>query len=66
MPRASAAARFVDSAPFTAVVVGTIGVNAVVLGLQTYEELDERWGSTLLAINCLIASPFCCLNIPTQ
>ena len=51
MPRGNAAARIVDSAPFTAIIVGTIAVNAVVLGLQTYEELDDRWGSLLLAIN---------------
>ena len=37
-------ARVVDSPPFTAVVVATIAVNAVVLGLQTYEGVVDRWG----------------------
>jgi voltage-gated sodium channel len=44
-------ARLVDSPAFTAIVVGTIAVNAVVLGLQTYDELEPRWGSTLDALN---------------
>jgi voltage-gated sodium channel len=57
-PRGNAAARIVDSPPFTAVVVGTIAVNAVVLGLQTYEELDDRWGSLLLAINAACVAVF--------
>ena len=58
VPRGNAAARIVDSAPFTAIVVGTIAVNAVVLGLQTYEELDDRWGSMLLAINAACVAVF--------
>jgi voltage-gated sodium channel len=58
LSRGNAAARFVDSTPFTAVVVGTIAVNAVVLGLQTYEELDDQWGSTLLAINAACVGVF--------
>ena len=58
MPRGNAAARIVDSAPFTAIVVGTIAVNAVVLGLQTYEEIDERWGSLLLAVNAACVAVF--------
>jgi hypothetical protein len=36
----------VDSIPFTVVVTATIAVNAVVLGLQTYEGLEQRWGAT--------------------
>ena len=40
-----------NSAPFTVVVVATIAVNAVVLGLQTYEGLESRWGSLLNAVN---------------
>jgi voltage-gated sodium channel len=57
-PRRNAAARLVDSTLFLAVVVGTIAVNAVVLGLQTYEELEDRWGSTLLAINAACVGVF--------
>jgi hypothetical protein len=45
------AARVVDSAPFTTVVVATIAVNAVVLGLQTYDGLVDRWGDALDLIN---------------
>jgi voltage-gated sodium channel len=51
-------ARLVDSAPFTAVVVATIAVNAVVLGLQTYEGLEERWGRTLDALNAICLAVF--------
>jgi hypothetical protein len=35
VPERNALARVVDSPPFIAIVVGTIAVNAVVLGLQT-------------------------------
>jgi voltage-gated sodium channel len=45
------AARVVDSAPFTTVVVATIAVNAVVLGLQTYDGVVDRWGDALDLIN---------------
>jgi voltage-gated sodium channel len=53
--RPNMAARVVDSAPFTAVVVGTIAVNAVVLGLQTYDGIESEWGRalTLLNVACL-------------
>jgi voltage-gated sodium channel len=56
--RANAAGRIVDSIPFTIVVVVTIAVNAVVLGLQTYEEIEERWGSLLNAINAACVGVF--------
>ena len=42
--RRNAAARIVDSTPFTVVVVATIAVNAVVLGLQTYDERRRPLG----------------------
>ena len=56
MPGRNFLARFVDSPPFTAIVVATIAVNAVVLGMQTYDELEPRWGATLDALNtaCLV------------
>jgi voltage-gated sodium channel len=41
----------VDSAPFTAVIVAVILVNAIVLGLGTYAEIDERYGDLLHRIN---------------
>jgi voltage-gated sodium channel len=50
--------RFVESNPFTVVVVSTIAVNAVVLGLQTYEELESRWGSLLNAVNAACVAVF--------
>jgi voltage-gated sodium channel len=40
------------------VVVATIAVNAVVLGLQTYEGVADRWGSLLDAINAACVSIF--------
>lgn len=42
---------FVDSLPFTAIVVATIAINAVVLGLQTYAGVERRWGGTLDLLN---------------
>ena len=44
--------------PFTIVVVAAIGVNAVVLGLQTYDGVDERWGSVLNAVNAACVGVF--------
>ncbi|MDQ3426034.1 MAG: ion transporter [Actinomycetota bacterium] len=58
MPSRNALSRFVDSAPFTVVVVATIAVNAVVLGLQTYEGLESRWGSLLNAVNAACVAVF--------
>jgi len=52
------AARAVDSKPFTAVVVATIAVNAVVLGLQTYDEIEEHWGGLLNLMNAACLAVF--------
>jgi voltage-gated sodium channel len=52
------AARVVDSAPFTTIVVATIAVNAVVLGLQTYDGVVDRWGDLLDLINALCLGVF--------
>ena len=54
----NALARVVDSSPFSVVVVATIGVNAVVLGLQTYDGLEDRWGSWLDALNAACLGVF--------
>ena len=54
----NAAARIVDSTPFVVVVVATIAANAVVLGLQTYDEVVDRWGDLLLAINAACVGVF--------
>ena len=58
MTRGNAAARLVDSVPFTVVVVATIAVNAVVLGLQTYEGVEADWGSELDAVNATCVGIF--------
>jgi voltage-gated sodium channel len=53
-----ALARAIDSNPFTIVVVTTIAVNAVVLGLQTYDGLEDRWGAWLDLLNALCLAIF--------
>jgi voltage-gated sodium channel len=50
--------RAVGSTPFTTVVVATIAVNAVVLGLQTYQGLEERWGRALDLLNAACLAIF--------
>ena len=54
----NALARVVDSPTFTAIVVGTIAVNAAVLGLHTYDGIVERWGRTLDLINAACLAVF--------
>ena len=54
----NALARVVDSPSFTAVVVATIAVNAVVLGLQTYEGVVDRWGDVLDLVNAACLAVF--------
>ena len=58
MPERNALARVVDSSPFTAIVVATIAVNAVVLGLQTYEGVVDRWGGWLDVLNAACLGVF--------
>ena len=58
MPERNALARVVDSPPFTAVVVATIAVNAVVLGLQTYDGVVDRWGDLLDVVNAACLAVF--------
>jgi voltage-gated sodium channel len=53
-------ARLVDSTPFTLTIVGVIGVNAVVLGLDTYAGIEERFGDTLFVINAICIGIFVC------
>src|SRR5688572_1486023 len=43
--------RFVESPLFTALVLAVILANAVVLGMQTYPELDRDHGETLDLLN---------------
>jgi voltage-gated sodium channel len=54
----NALSRVVDSPAFTTVVVTTIAVNAAVLGLQTYEGIEDRWGDLLFAINAVCLGIF--------
>jgi voltage-gated sodium channel len=54
----NALSRVVDSPTFTTVVVATIAVNAAVLGLQTYEGIEDRWGDLLFAINAVCLGIF--------
>ena len=51
-------ARVVDTPVFTTVVVATITVNAVVLGLQTYDGVVDRWGNALDLVNALCLAVF--------
>jgi voltage-gated sodium channel len=55
---ANALARLVDSIAFTTIVVATIAVNAVVLGLQTYDGVEQRWGGTLDLVNAVCLGIF--------
>ena len=48
----------VDSAPFTIGIVAVIVVNAVVLGLDTYEGIDTRFGDELAVINAVCLGIF--------
>ncbi len=45
------AARIVHSPSFTTVIVTTIVVNAAILGLSTYESIDDRFGRGLTIAN---------------
>jgi voltage-gated sodium channel len=53
-------ALIVDSTPFTIAIVAVIIVNAVVLGLDTYEGIDERWGDQLALVNAVCLGIFVC------
>ena len=50
--------RVVDSNAFVVVVTATIAVNAAVLGLQTYEGIEDRWGSWLDVVNGICLAIF--------
>ncbi len=58
MPERNALARVVDSPTFTTVIVATITVNAVVLGLQTYGGVVDRWGGLLDLVNAVCLGIF--------
>ena len=58
MAERNALARVVDSPPFIAIVVATIAMNAVVLGLQTYEGVVDRWGDLLDLVNAACLAVF--------
>ena len=50
--------RLVDSHAFTAVVIAVIIANAVVLGMQTYDGLVDRYGDVLELLNVLFLAFF--------
>jgi voltage-gated sodium channel len=52
------AARIVASPVFTTVIVTTIMVNAVVLGLSTYDGIDDRYGRALFLANAVCLGIF--------
>jgi voltage-gated sodium channel len=58
MSERNSLARLVDSNAFTTVVVATIAVNAVVLGLQTYDGIVDRWGRALDLVNAACLAVF--------
>jgi voltage-gated sodium channel len=58
MSERNSLARVVDSPAFTTVVVTTIAINAVVLGLQTYDGVVDRWGDQLDLVNALCLGVF--------
>ncbi len=44
-------ARIAGSKRFQLTIFGVIVLNAIVLGLDTYDSVDERWGDTLFLLN---------------
>ena len=48
-----------DSQRFQRAILIVIGINAVTLGLQTYETIDERIGGLLIAIDGICLAIFC-------
>jgi voltage-gated sodium channel len=59
MERRQPFARIVDSHAFTTFILAVIIANAVVLGLQTYDEIVDRRGGTLEALDLLFLAIFC-------
>lgn len=52
-------ARIVESHLFTTVILGVIVANAIVLGLQTYDDLVESYGDTLNTLDHVFLGIFC-------
>jgi voltage-gated sodium channel len=50
--------RVADSTAFQVLIVGVILANAIVLGLETYDEVDRRWGATLSVLNDVFLGVF--------
>ena len=50
--------RVVESPFFTGFILAVIIANAVVLGLQTYDEIEERHGDTLNLLNAIFLGVF--------
>jgi voltage-gated sodium channel len=56
--RDSRLARLVDSSRFNAAIAAVIVANAVVLGLETYPEVMDRYGTALIALDLLFYGVF--------
>jgi len=50
--------RLVDSTAFNATIIAVILANAVVLGLQTYQGVVDRYGDTLDVLNAVFLAVF--------
>ncbi len=50
--------RLVDSNGFVGFILAVIVANAVVLGLQTYDGIEDRWGDTLAMLDAIFLAIF--------
>ena len=55
---AAACRRIADSSRFQALIIGVIVANALVLGLETYESLDDEIGGVLNTLNGVFLGVF--------
>ena len=58
IPRIKPLARLVDSERFQIFIAGVIVINAIVIAISTYQNLEERYGATLMLINDLLYGIF--------
>lgn len=55
---ARGAGRVLDSVRFQALVIGLIVLNAVTIGLETYEGVERRWGAELYLLDRVLLAAF--------
>ena len=58
IPKTNALGRLVESAPFNRFVTAFILLAALLVGLETYPSLVERYGATLYGLNNLVLAIF--------